>query len=50
MATAQSHLDQMQKSQSPGSAQSVAQLFRSRAAQDGARTAARRKVQGSLKK
>ena len=48
MATAKSHLDEMQKQGTAG-AQSVAQLFRSRAAQDGARTAARRKVSGSWK-
>ncbi len=48
MATAESHLHQMQ-SPGPTGAQSVAQLFRSRAAQDAARTAARRKVSGSWK-
>ena len=48
MATAESHLDEMQKQGATG-AQSVAQLFRSRAAQDGSRTAARRKLSGSWK-
>src|ERR1700682_4851093 len=45
MATAESHLNQMQKP--AGGIQSVAQLFRRRIAEDGARTAARRKVQGA---
>ena len=48
MATAESHLDEMQK-QGPAGVQSVAQLFRSRVAEDSARTAARRKVSGSWK-
>ncbi len=49
MATAQSHLDQMQKQQGPAGVQSVAQLFRSRLGLDGARTAARHKISGSWK-
>src|SRR5258708_18105555 len=44
MATAESHLKEMQAA---AGMQSVAQLFRKRVAEDGARTAARRKVKGA---
>src|SRR5260370_13168760 len=49
MATAQSHLDQMQKQQGPAGVQSVAERFRWRLGRDGARTAARHKISGSWK-
>jgi long-chain acyl-CoA synthetase len=45
MATAESHLKEMQKP--AAGIQSVAQLFKKRIAEDGARTAARRKVKGA---
>ena len=45
MATAESHLNQMHKP--AAGIQSVAQLFKKRIAEDGARTAARRKVKGA---
>ncbi|MCA1827498.1 MAG: AMP-binding protein, partial [Myxococcales bacterium] len=46
MATAERHVSAMQKQRELTGVQSVAQLFRSRLAIDGGRTAARRKVVG----
>ena len=47
MATAESRQNDVRKQSDLGQPQSVAQLFRARAAQDGSRIAARRKVSGA---